>query len=894
MKQFAKIFFSLFIIIVNLSAQGKVYLVLGSDTGIWEGLDVSMYYCTYNLGLYTDVTRNAYKVMDPTFRNQFKDSYGQSMKMTWWMMAGNVYRFATNNNVPVPNTMTLYLMRKYHGENAKLLGDELSLHYHTFNWTDYNNDGSYYWNQAKNFNECREDFDITMAQFLLDENTFPVSYRSGWHYMDNEWQNHIDSLIPYSLHNDYPAKRTSVSEPIDNVYDWSRSSKEFVPFHPSLSDYQVQGNGKGWNTRSYYMGSMQQGDMDAFFIKALNGVNQVPCLWAHLPEEDFPQNMKKIDSLAHISAAKYPSVKFMYCTAMEAMQRWRNGNDTTAPVITIQESFSGENVSFIIQTNENIFQAEPFVAIKDINEHYSILHCAKITANQWSTIGLLPKGSIAKIGVAVTDTMGNLATGFLNYRADDIYIDNLDNTYKEISGTWTTNSSKSWGKDSRQSLLSGNDTAAVQWTPNIKKTGLYNIFLQIPSVQNQVNSIVIKTRSNGQLIDSVTINNPITENNWTYTSTVQLSENVENLIQMIAYGKDQAGKMFCADVVKLSGLVKDRQIYTAVKQIQITPISEEDTVKYLLPIENHGIQNLTISEMVSVNNFLVARVQSPLIIPGMKKTFAPFSFYAKNAGVFSDTVILKSNDPFNPIIKIPVFLAVQPYFSIIDNDDSANYSEYGSWSKSVAQIWGSSSRYALSGNNASAIFSTQIKKNGSYEIFEIVPTTVNALTNALYIIRNGSDTLGTVTIDQNKGSGNWVSIGQYSLTNALPITVKVMDKGTASNLVLRADAVKFQLLTPSTVYRSPHLDINEFALEQNYPNPFNPITTIRFHLPHEMVVNITIYDMLGREVRTILRELQSEGMHIIQFNGSDLASGMYVYRITADSYTQSKTMMLLK
>ena len=169
--KFEKIFFILFVIVTTISAQGKVYLVLGSDTGIWEGLDVSKYYCTYNLGLYTDLTRNTYAVMDPAFRGQFKDSYGNPMKMTWWMMAGNVYRFATNKNVPLPNTMTLYLMKKYHGDNIKLLGDELSLHYHTFTWTDYNNDGMFFWNQAKNFNECSEDFDITLGQFLLEENT---------------------------------------------------------------------------------------------------------------------------------------------------------------------------------------------------------------------------------------------------------------------------------------------------------------------------------------------------------------------------------------------------------------------------------------------------------------------------------------------------------------------------------------------------------------------------------------------------------------------------------------------------------------------------------------------------------------------------------------------------
>ncbi len=894
MKQSLTLFCIFLLASASLSSQGKVYIVLGSDTAIWDGLDVNKYYCTYNLGLYTDVTQNAYTVMDPAFRNQFKDSYGQSMKMTWWMMAGNVYRFATNNDIPVPNTMTLHLMKQYHGTNVKLLGDELSLHYHTFTWTDYNNDGLFYWNQAKSFNECREDFDVTLAQFLLDENTFPVSYRSGWHYMDNGWQNRIDSLLPYSLHNDYPAKRNSVAEPIDNVFDWSRSSKEFVPFHPSLSDYQVPGNGKGWNTRSYYMASMQQADMDALFIKAMNGVDQVPCLWAHLPEADFPYNMKRIDSLAHNAAAKYPSVKFLYCSATEAMQRWRNGKDTTSPVLSIQEVSSGENVSFTIQTNERIFQAEPFVAVKDINEHYTVLHCAAVSANQWTTIGTLPKAIIAKVGAAVTDTMGNLSTQFLNYRADDIFIDNLDDAYSEISGTWTTSTAKAWGINSRQSLLGVNDSAAAQWKPGIKKTGLYNIFLQIPPVSNRVQTFTVKTIVNGQLLDSVLVNTPMTEKNWNYVTTVQLPENGNTAIQMTAYGKNQAGKIFCADAVKLSGLVKDRQIYTAAKQILLGPISEGDTITYLLPLENHGINDLSVSGIVSVNNHLLARVQTPLTIPGMKKISIPFSFTAKNAGTFSDTVTVKSNDPFTPTLTIPATLSVLPYFSIIDNEDSVQYAEYGPWSKSNAQIWGTSSRYALSGNNARATFTTHVKKNGSYEIFEIVPTTVNALKNALYVIQNGADTLGTVTIDQNIGSGAWVSIGQYPLTTASAVTVTVMDKGPASAFVLRADAVKFQLLLPASVERTPQYGISNFALEQNYPNPFNPATTIRFYLPYEMPVTITVYDMLGREVRTVVREVRQEGMHAVQFNGGDLSSGMYVYRITAGTRIESKTMMLLK
>jgi len=60
--------------------------------------------------------------MDPAFLEQLVDSYGQPLKMTWWMMAGNIFRYATNRNVPVPNIMTMYLMKKYHGDNVQING----------------------------------------------------------------------------------------------------------------------------------------------------------------------------------------------------------------------------------------------------------------------------------------------------------------------------------------------------------------------------------------------------------------------------------------------------------------------------------------------------------------------------------------------------------------------------------------------------------------------------------------------------------------------------------------------------------------------------------------------------------------------------------------------------
>lgn len=85
-----------------------------------------------------------------------------------------------------------------------------------------------------------------------------------------------------------------------------------------------------------------------------------------------------------------------------------------------------------------------------------------------------------------------------------------------------------------------------------------------------------------------------------------------------------------------------------------------------------------------------------------------------------------------------------------------------------------------------------------------------------------------------------------------------------------------------------------FDLKQNYPNPFNPTTRIAFDLPQAANVELTVYDMLGRKVATMVNERMNAGRHSMEFDASRLASGMYIYRIKAGSFTSIKKMMLIK
>ena len=85
-----------------------------------------------------------------------------------------------------------------------------------------------------------------------------------------------------------------------------------------------------------------------------------------------------------------------------------------------------------------------------------------------------------------------------------------------------------------------------------------------------------------------------------------------------------------------------------------------------------------------------------------------------------------------------------------------------------------------------------------------------------------------------------------------------------------------------------------FRLYQNYPNPFNPLTTIRFVLPVASHVSMKIYDVLGREIMTVIDKAMGVGVHEMTVQVADLASGIYFYRIKAGWFIETRKMVILR
>jgi Bacterial Ig domain len=538
---------------------GTVYLVIGSDTAIWnDGSTVDVYarHPYYPPGLFTDPASPLYTVMDPVWRSQSRDSFGQPVKFTWWMMQGNIYRDAANLNVPVNNTMTLHLMKQFQGAAIRQFGDELSLHYHTFLWSDYQGNGVFFWNQAQTFEECRADFDYTLAQMLLEEEVFPVSFRSGWHYMDNDWQQYLDRLLPYSMHDNWPAVRAWYTNgPVNNVQDWSRAPNVFIPFHPSIDDYEVPGASPGWNVRSIKMQAMAQRDMNAIFALATNGVDQVACIWDHLPE-DFVTNFLRINEYAHVAASNYPTVSFRYCTAVEAMQRWRRLAAETAPRLDVAESAQGEALTLSIRSNRALFQPQPFVALRDAFGQYANLtaFCVPAGTNAWTVTLPIPRDTVAKVGIAATDLAGNLATRIVRYLPDDLYIDDLDPLYSELQGAWLSISNAAWGTDARIAPLGSNDRARVKWTLPVSRSGFYQLSIQTPPLTNAAASVSFTVWSGGALVSSADFPEGWPGGQWVPVGQAFLDQTQTNWVEMAVSGVHQPGAQAVADVLRVAPL----------------------------------------------------------------------------------------------------------------------------------------------------------------------------------------------------------------------------------------------------------------------------------------------------------------------------------------------------
>ncbi len=172
---------------------------------------------------------------------------------------------------------------------------------------------------------------------------------------------------------------------------------------------------------------------------------------------------------------------------------------------------------------------------------------------------------------------------------------------------------------------------------------------------------------------------------------------------------------------------------------------------------------------------------------------------------------------------------------------------------------------------------------------------------------NNEPDLSLYEIYRKVGTGNWILKGTTSTTyfndndyfwgGDLDIFYRVRAKDNQSKYSVFSEIASGNASIAPKTGENDEKDnkaITKHFLSFNYPNPFNPTTTINYRIPEQSFVSIKVYNMLGEVVALLVNESKDAGNYSLRFDGSDLPSGTYIYRITAGDFTDSKKLLLLK
>jgi subtilisin-like proprotein convertase family protein len=129
-------------------------------------------------------------------------------------------------------------------------------------------------------------------------------------------------------------------------------------------------------------------------------------------------------------------------------------------------------------------------------------------------------------------------------------------------------------------------------------------------------------------------------------------------------------------------------------------------------------------------------------------------------------------------------------------------------------------------------------------------------------------------------AGNWI--------------LRIYDRRAGNTGTLLNWTLHIKYSTPIAVKNEGKLLPEKFVLYQNYPNPFNPVTIIKYNIPRANYVSLVIYDVLGREIKTLVNQFQQPGTYSLSWDASSYANGVYFYRLSSEEYSETKKMILMK
>ncbi|MGB4851919.1 MAG: YCF48-related protein [Ignavibacteria bacterium] len=210
------------------------------------------------------------------------------------------------------------------------------------------------------------------------------------------------------------------------------------------------------------------------------------------------------------------------------------------------------------------------------------------------------------------------------------------------------------------------------------------------------------------------------------------------------------------------------------------------------------------------------------------------------------------------------------------------------WTASWGNIVFRTTNYGISWDSISRIADEHTHSTSSIEFSSSVIGYAGGRYGKIFKTTNGGYNWRILQTDQF-GLGDYVSI--YTFNDSLVWAV-----GGGGNIINTKNGGELLVKIPETGFN----EISEFTLLQNYPNPFNPATKIEYAIPKDNFVNIKIYNLLGKEIMSLVDDLKKAGRYEISFDGSNLPSGVYYYKIKVGSpreaggFEQVRKMLLIK
>lgn len=231
-----------------------------------------------------------------------------------------------------------------------------------------------------------------------------------------------------------------------------------------------------------------------------------------------------------------------------------------------------------------------------------------------------------------------------------------------------------------------------------------------------------------------------------------------------------------------------------------------------------------------------------------------------------------------------------PRHFILDNKNALVSGNWTSIDQNSLEFYGDDFLFKVPGDGSSTVtYTSQVLESGNYNIYSMWPSNNGNAFDADFQISSQTESI-SVTKTLKENGGQWNYLTSISLKNSGNISIKINDNASG-NVV--ADA--FRIIRSGNITSVEPTEIpNDFIIYQNYPNPFNPATTIKFRINSRQNISIKVYDILGNEIATLVNEVKEIGSYEVNFNGENLASGVYFYRVITEKETSTMKMILLK